>query len=144
MRPYQHELSSVVSSLVPKGPQLCPCLSGPCLRSAPRTQTPAADMPLGSRTQLRPSSPCSRAACQSRLTFVGTAPAQSLAKQTTCLAPRSRSIGAGRMPTAPVTTEHHLYPVEGPRQQAPLLGVQDTAEGHLPSPLGTRNGILGG
>lgn len=52
--------------------------------------------------------------------------------QTTRLAPRSRSTEAGRMPAALVTTDHHLHPVEGPRQ----LGVQDTAESHLLPPLG--------
>lgn len=39
--------------------------------------------------------------------------------QTAHLAPRSWSIRAGRMPTAPVTTDHHLHPVRGPGSRHP-------------------------
>lgn len=149
LRPYQHELPRVVSSLIPKHPQLCQNLSGPCPHSAPRTQSQVADMPLSSRTQPRPSSPRLGAASVTSVPEqtvphghqASTRPGQ---VQTTHLAPSSRNTGAGRMPTVLVTTDHHLHPVEGPRQQAPLLGVQDTAEGHLPASLGTRSGNLGG
>lgn len=124
-RPRPPELPRVVSSLVPKDPQVCLCLPGPCPHLLPRIQPQLADMPLSYRTQSRPSSPfCCRAAFVTRV-LEQTSPRGHQASsrpgqvQTASLALRSRSIGAGRMPTAPVTTDHHLHPAEGPRQQAP-------------------------
>lgn len=39
--------------------------------------------------------------------------------QTACLAPRYDSVRVGRLPTAPVTTNHHLHPAaRGPGSQA--------------------------
>lgn len=57
--------------------------------------------------------------------------------QTACLAPRYRRVRAGRLPTAPVTTNHHLRPAErGPGSPGGqhLCGELETARGGLPTP----------
>lgn len=83
-----------------------------------------ADMPLGSRTQPRPSSSSSGAA------FVASVPEQIDLRglrtsmrpgqvQTTRLAPKSRSIGAGKMPIAPVTTDVISTLLRGPGSRHP-------------------------
>ena len=57
--------------------------------------------------------------------------------QTACLAPRYRRVRAGRLPTAPVTTNHPLRPAErGPGSPGGqhLCGELETARGGLPTP----------
>lgn len=122
MRPHLHELPRVVSSLVPKGPQLCLCRLGLVPSQRPGPSHRLSDMPLSSRTQPRPSPHAPEQpllpACHSGLALVGTGPAPGPGQvQTARLAPRSRSNGAGRMPTALVTTDRRLHAVEGPRQR---------------------------
>lgn len=131
----------VISSLVPKGPQPCLCLPGPCPHSAPRISPQVVDMSLSSRTQPRLSSPHSGAAFVTRVPEqsgpcgqqASTKPGQ---MQTARLAPRFRSTGALERAGCPLPpSQQTIHPVEGPRQSAPLLGAQDTQQKSPSLPL---------
>lgn len=64
--------------------------------------------------------------------------------QTTCLAPRYRRVRAGRLPTAPVTTNHHLSPAErGPGSQHLRWEPPPPHSPHPHEPQGWAVGISG-
>lgn len=64
--------------------------------------------------------------------------------QTTCLAPRYRRVRAGRLPTAPVTTNHHLSPAKrGPGSQHLRWEPPPPHSPHPHEPQGWAVGISG-
>lgn len=70
--------------------------------------------------------------------------------QTACLAPRYRRVRAGRLPTAPVTTNYHLHPARGAQAAGTSTGSWglpgEASSPHPPRPraVGTSEAGRGG
>lgn len=123
-----------------------PMPARPCTHSAPRTQ------PMKSSRCSRPGRGPGRALVTGgvKVGQPSRAPGQTLRPgqvQTACLAPRYRHVRAGRLPTAPVTTNYHLRPARGAQAAGTSTGswgLPGEAFPHPPTPATGSGNLRGG